>query len=319
MADCSKQFINFFENITLTDKEENTLRQNRDSLRKKIGSYFSDQGLKQPTFCGQGSFSMKTTIREDNNEYDIDDGVYLTHLPDNKNEWPKTEEIHKLIINSVDNHTNQEIKDKNKCVRVPYSDGHHVDLAIYGECNQKYYLSVKGDTQWEENSAKSFKDWFDSNKVKYGNDFVNIIKAIKKWSQKQDFKNEITGFIITILVGENFYKNERIDNTLYSTLTNIVSDLKNNKKILRPVMPYKNLTEKYDCNEFEKKFINRFEEFELEAKKALSATDISEATSIWISLFGTDFPKNDTDEEVKESFYQISNQPKPWSYFSEKN
>lgn len=313
MADCSNQFSKLLGNISLTDTEETTLRKNRDALRERIKSYFSSRNLNQPTFCGQGSFSMRTTIREPNNEYDIDDGLYLNHLPADKKDWPNTEDIHKLVVDSVDGHTDKKIEDKNKCVRVPYSDGHHVDLAIYGEYNQKHYLAVKGNTQWEENSAKAFKDWFDSKKSVLDDNYVKIIKIIKKWSQKQDFLDDITGFLITILVGNNFCSDSRIDKCLSFTLTNIVNDLKRSKQIVRPVSPNKNLTEKYSDDEFEKKFIKPFEYFKIQAEKAVSELNISRATEIWISLFGTDFPEDEDRSNNMNSTFEITTISKPWS------
>ena len=210
MADCSKQFKEFLNKIELSDSQIENLRTNREGLRSDIRKYFKENGLVQPDFCWQGSFSMGTIIKDPNNEYDFDDGVYLNHLPDSKEDWPTTERIHELIVNAVDGHTSKKIENKKKCIRVPYSDNHHVDLAIYGQYDNQYYLAVKGETQWEENNAKTFKEWFDSKKSIYGTDFVNVICTLKKWAKIQDYKN-ISGFYITILVGNNFVSNERFD------------------------------------------------------------------------------------------------------------
>ena len=210
MADCSKQFKEFLNKIELSDSQIENLRTNREGLRSDIRKYFKENGLVQPDFCWQGSFSMGTIIKDPNNEYDFDDGVYLNHLPDSKEDWPTTERIHELIVNAVDGHTSKKIENKKKCIRVPYSDNHHVDLAIYGQYDNQYYLAVKGETQWEENNAKTFKEWFDSKKSIYGTDFVNVICTLKKWAKIQDYKN-ISGFYITILVVNNFFSNERFD------------------------------------------------------------------------------------------------------------
>ena len=129
-------------------------------MRSKISNYFSENNLKQPDFCWQGSFSMGTTIKDPDANYDLDDGIYLNHLSDNKEDWPSAEDMHDLIVDSVKNHTSKNIQNKRKCVRVQYADNHHIDLAIYGKNDDKYYLAVKGDLQWEENSAKSFIDFF---------------------------------------------------------------------------------------------------------------------------------------------------------------
>ena len=281
MADCTKQFNDFIGNINLTDTQIETLRKNRDALRSKISNYFSENNLKQPDFCWQGSFSMGTTIKDPDANYDLDDGIYLNHLSDNKEDWPSAEDMHDLIVDSVKNHTSKNIQNKRKCVRVQYADNHHIDLAIYGKNDEKYYLAVKGDLQWEENSAKSFKEWFDDKRKLYGDDFIDIIKILKKWAKKQDYK-DITGFYITILAGNNFAPNTRIDLCLKNTIENILSDLKWNYKITRPVEPKINLTEeKYKTtDEFNEKFIVPFETILAVSEKAINETSLASATKL---------------------------------------
>jgi hypothetical protein len=285
-------------------------------LRNTIKKYFSDNDLKQSDFCWQGSFSMGTTIKDSDNEYNFDDGVYLNNLPEDKDEWPKTEEMHKLIFEAVKNQTSKGAKDKKKCVRVPYSDNHHVDWAIYGQAEDTYFLAVKGDTQWEENNAKLFKEWFDSKKKIYGADFVKAIRTVKKWAKVQDY-SQFSGFYITILIGNNFSANQRFDLCMKDTLENIVSDLSLNYKIVRPIKPMKNLTEeKYKTNaEFEANFIKPMQSFLEVAKSAVNTESLEEATKYWSGLFGTDFPIVESKENSRglDSSFSIITTPRPWS------
>ena len=77
MANIHELFTSFNDSITLSDAKTSSLRTSRDSLRKVIKQWFSDNNKQEPKFCWQGSFAMKTTVNPVNGgEYDIDDGVY---------------------------------------------------------------------------------------------------------------------------------------------------------------------------------------------------------------------------------------------------
>lgn len=62
MANCTDEFNQFLAKIDLSKTKIENLRCGRDALREKVGDYYSENGQKKPDFCGQGSFSMKTTI-----------------------------------------------------------------------------------------------------------------------------------------------------------------------------------------------------------------------------------------------------------------
>ena len=121
--------------------------------------------------------------------------------------------------------------------------------------------------------------------------------------------------LITILVGNNYAENNsiRIDSILADTLKAIVTDLDQNGKIVRPVKPRKNKTEKYSPDEFKKFFINRFDTFKTKANKAVNAASKKEAWDIWISLFGDDFPDCDEHpEQAQDRSYSIARETRPW-------
>ena len=315
MADCTKEFKTFLEKIELSNTKVENLRRGRDALREKIRNYYSENNKKQPNFCGQGSFTMKTTIVQSDEDYDLDDGVYLNNLPDDKKDWPATEDVHNEIVEVVAGHTDTPPVDKKACIRVQYKKDYHIDLAIYGTCDNKIYLARKGDEQWEENDPKLFTEWFYEKEKLYGENFRNIIKIIKKWAYFNGYQDEISGFLITILVGNNFTDDasERIDIIFANTLKAIVEDLNANKKVVRPVKPKKNKTEKYTADEFQKKFIDRFARFKTKANSAVNTSTKKEACDIWISLFGEDFPDSDEHpQQATERSFNIVKETRPW-------
>jgi hypothetical protein len=291
MADCNKDFSKFLDKIQLGKTKIEYLRTSRDALRDRIKTYYKDKNENIPEFLGQGSFKAHTCINQKDEDYDIDDGVYLKHLPEKKDDWPKTESVHDEIIEAVKNHTDQQLEDKTACVRVQFKKEYHVDLAIYGEFNGKVYLARKGTEQWEENNPKLFTEWILGKVKTHGEQLRSIIKYIKKWAYYNGWNNSISGFFITILVGNHFSQaSERDDLSLYNTLVNITDYLKNNRKIIRPVVPAKDMTESFSEADMDK-MISRFEEFRNKAKEAVTGTVKKDAQEKWQSLFGDDFPK----------------------------
>jgi hypothetical protein len=315
MADCNKEFSQFLDKIQLGKTKIEHLRTSRDALRDRIETYYKNKGENIPTFTGQGSFKAHTCINQSDEDYDIDDGVYLQHLPENKDDWPKTEIVHEEIKEAVKDHTDLPPKDKTTCVRVQFKKEYHVDLAIYAESDGKIYLARKGNEQWEENNPKLFTEWIWGKVKSSGEQLRNLIKYIKKWSYYNGWIDSISGFLITILVGNHFAQaGERDDLALYNTLVNIADYLSINRKILRPVEPSKNMTQSFSDEDMDK-MISQFEKFRDSAKKAVMGIEKKEAQETWRSLFGDDFPKYAADEQIDNSI-SISRsrirENKPW-------
>jgi hypothetical protein len=277
MANCNDEFTRFLENIQLAKSKIEHLRTSRDALRERIKTYYKEKKENIPNFLGQGSFKAHTCINQTDEDYDIDDGVYLQHLPEDKSDWPETETVHNEIKEAVKEHTDQPLEDKTACVRVQFKKEYHVDLAIYGEYEAKVYLARKGNEQWEENSPKLFTEWILDKVRLHGEQIRNVIKYIKKWAYYNGWIDSISGFFITILVGNHFTPaGDRDDLALYNTLANIAAYLRNNRKILRPVEPMKNMTASFSEAEMDK-MISHFEEFRDEAKKAVMGTKKKDA------------------------------------------
>ena len=313
MANCHDEFSQFLEKIQLGKTKIENLRTSRNALRERIKTYYKEIDENIPDFVGQGSFKAHTCINQKDEDYDIDDGVYLNHLPENKNDWPKTETLHDEIMKAVKGHTDQPPKDKTACVRVQYRKEYHVDLAIYGEFDEKIYLARKGNEQWEENNPKIFTEWVQGKVKSNGEQLRNLIKYVKKWAYYNGWIDSISGFFITILVGNHFSSAaERDDLALYNTLVNITDYLRINRKIIRPVVPMKNMTESFSDAEMDT-MISHFEKFRDKAQEAVMGVKKKEAQEAWRSLFGDDFPKYADDEQsIKSLSISRTRENKPW-------
>ena len=154
-----KEFKKFEENISVPSSKEDKLRTGRNSIRTKIKKEFKDKERLKPKFHMQGSFAMRTMIKEDESKYDIDDGVYIQGYEDKEQgEWPVPSTVHKWIYNAVENQTSIAPISKNTCIRVDYKDDYHIDLPIYILKEDKAYFGVGGGITWESNEEEEYEE-----------------------------------------------------------------------------------------------------------------------------------------------------------------
>lgn len=281
MIDLNPYLEQYNYDIKLDSKREDILRTSRNAIDDTIVKYFDNNDKKKPTFRGQGSFSMKTTInpKDTNDEYDIDYGVYLNSkdvIPEGKEnyktEWIKPETVHSWIYRAVENQTSQKPENKNKCVRVKYapsenSYSYHIDLPIYVEHDGKYFLAVKNGNEWIESNPRAIVDWFQDKVKEKGEDYRIIVRFLKSWSKLQSWNcKKPTGLVLTILVANEFSKqNEGIyDLSLLETVENVIKNLDIQLKtakyeLYNPVATSENLFEDYSeaaLTEFKEKLQN---------------------------------------------------------------
>lgn len=139
----TKTFCNFMQKRLA----KNT---SRNALRTDIKNWFSNKSKLQPKFCWQGSFAMKTVINTiGDNEYDLDDGVYIQGYDDVELEdWPVASTVHKWVKDAVSERTKKDPADKKTCIRVTYADGYHIDLPIYIVKDDTAFLAHLSGGAW---------------------------------------------------------------------------------------------------------------------------------------------------------------------------
>ncbi|MGL5642842.1 MAG: cyclic GMP-AMP synthase DncV-like nucleotidyltransferase [Paraclostridium sp.] len=315
MADLNKKFLKFNDKITLTKAKSDNLRTGRNALRDKVGDAFTEAGRNKPKFCGQGSFMMKTTTNPLNDgEYDIDDGVYLQGYDDvDEKDWPHPDTVHNWIKKAVENHTNKKTIDKNTCVRVDYSADYHIDLPAYIVKDDVAYLAhrTKG---WVQSDPKSFTGWFvskiqENDANNNGEQLRRIVKYLKAW---KDFKGiDFKGIAITILVGEHFYESKGSDEVaLLVTVTNIVEELEDDFKCVKPVIPGEDIFDGYRETR-KKSIIDGLNSLKKNLQEAVDEKNEKTACEILKKEFGDRFPKGEdtTEEENSNETYSRAKAP----------
>ena len=321
MANLNKSFLKFFDTIKLPPSKKKNLITSREANRNCIKNYFKDElKEKQPDFFQQGSFSFKTTVNPLDDEYDVDDGVYLRNLSDDflENDSTTPKEVHRWIVEAVDGKTKARVIDKNNCVRVVYANDYHIDLPIYCEQEGTIYLASKRRNEWIEDDPKGFNDWFYEQLNLNGEQQRRNVIYLKAWSDYNNY-TDITGIMITVLVSKlNDSVDDRDDSSLTNTARQIVNFLELNRNLIMPVKPYDDLFEKLDDRQIDN-LIESFKNLKTDGYKALELEDTGEAFKIWNSIFGDRFKNYEKDDDTKEGKLippvVIVNPPKPWQRF----
>lgn len=298
-------FENFHTLIRIDHTKKTSLLSNKTALRNKIKNHFISKGRSKPKFFIQGSMdnNVSTGINPMNEDYDIDDGVYLQGISTN-DITPET--AHKWIYNAVLGHT-QSTEDKTKCVRVNYANNEkHVDLPIYIEENRTSFLAIKGKG-WIENKPKEISEWFKSQKDDKGTDFRKAIRFLKAWKDKRENENSTLqlfgGFQLSILVSEYFpdsYDND-LEKLFYLTVKNINDNLYYHPPLKNPVDYWQDTLEYYSesrINTFKDEFQKLYDKVE----DAFSEKDIDKKYEKWGKIFGRRFSNLKKTEEKSASF-----------------
>lgn len=318
MANLHETFIDFDDMITLGSSRKSDLRTSRKAIRDKIENYFKENRPKHTVhFKGQGSFAMNTTILPLNNEYDVDDGVYIFGKLEDK---PEPATAHNWICDAVKGITDQETIDKNTCVRVKYAKQYHVDLPIYyktDNTSDQFYLDTNETPQlahkskgWIESDPYAFKLWFD--KQSEGRpQLKRLVRYIKAWTDKKQSDNQQlifpSGLVLTILVCNNYFQNDSDDYALLNTLKNIQAAIDNRTNVyasyacFRPTIDKnENLLEKYAAPSTKNNFLDALSAFITSGSQAIEMKSKKDACAKWQKHLGDRFPCKNIVEEPEQ-------------------
>jgi hypothetical protein len=313
MANCHESFLDYILELNLTGTQESKLQTSRDALIERIRSHFRKEELQMPDFQSQGSYALNTQNRPISEDFDLDHGVYLKHVPDDQN--LTVSDAFRLIEQAVEGHTSEPLPYKETCVRVQYkrngeTPSHHVDLAIYrlfSDGRREYAHRTKG---WQPSDQKGFIDHFNQKKTDQTRALVRLFKGWSDYQGKNGGEKLPSGFHHTVCVLEcNFVSPERHDKAMVETANNINQRLKayktkTGKPFNRPVIPGEDVFSTYVPGRLDY-FITKLDDLVREGKNALAEADPDKAKRIWQSLFGPRFKAPESKKETKPD--------RPWS------
>lgn len=335
MAVLNKEFNKFDREIKLTASRKESLKKSRNKLREKIKDWFKENQPDeiQPKSHAQGSSEMGTTINpiviydEENNpirEYDTDDGVYF--IKTNKEQTKRSiETLHNWVYEAVKDHTEKDPIKKTTCIRVEFSDGHHIDLPIYFKEDELIELAHKSQG-WIESDPKEFYEWFNKEK-KFKPRLEAIVRCLKAWKNYRENRNANlklpSGFELTILAADNYIDADNLDEAFRETVIAIDNELnkENGFKCIRPATPvgedvFEDYSETRKTN-----FLDTLNALKRDCIKASDENNYKVASEILReNQFGTRFPLGqDLDEksksnQLKKSLGAAIIKPKPYAY-----
>lgn len=320
MFDCADDVLAHHDDkVTLPQAERTDMRNRRDANRDRLKKGLKENGKPAPReFASQGSYAMKTMVRDLDRDYDIDDGAYFNKedLVGDRGGEMSALQSRQMVRDALDDgsfKTPPEVR--TNCVRVVYEAGYCVDVPVYRRIAVKdswgneSYLHELASSDWKRSDARAVTKWFEDENTKLSPDTDNgrqvrrIVRQIKKYSRsRESWKGQIlSGFGITKLVMECFRGNAaREDEALYDTMKAIRDRLNWNLVVQHPVLTGDTITKGTDdsrarflCEKLTDAISNLAPLFETDCTRA-------KALKRWDKVFATTF-FSERDEPKKEA------------------
>ena len=252
MFDCAKDVRAYHDqDVTLPKIEQDKMRDRRNSNRTRLRNGLAKADKQAPLeFVKQGSYAMKTMVRDPDNDYDIDDGVYFRkeNLVGERGAEMTSLQVRQMVRDAVDDGKFKRAPEvRSNCVRVFYDAGYHVDLPIYRRVvtstvfGDEIHYELAASSGWKRSDARDVSDWYEDERAKStdGRQLRRINRELKKYARSRyRWRGGIlSGFGISVLVTERFQQNDGEDRALYDTMVAIRDRLNWNLEVAHPVTP----------------------------------------------------------------------------------
>lgn len=248
MYDCSTEFNKFYrKEVVLPEIEQNKLREKRKLNVSRLKDGLEEYNEEKKTSYKvaedriQGSMAMHTVVQNDENDYDIDVGIVFES--DNLDGLGPLA-TRNMVGNALERKTKQfaeEPEIKTSCVRIKYSEGYHVDFALYRrfkeyESDDEYVYEHAG-SEWSQRDIKALELWFKDEIKDKGDILRKVIRLSKMFCKSRDsWKNMPSGLIQTVLCDENLDDEyDRLDEAFYYSMKSVVNRLYLKLEVEAPV------------------------------------------------------------------------------------
>lgn len=246
MFNCNNDVCAFHdEKVTLNNSQQSEMRNHRDANRERL-----KKGLKNNnkpvvnSHQAQGSYAMHTMVQDENNDYDIDDGVVFLKedLVGSQGSNKTAQDARKMVSSALDDGSFSEPPAVLKnCVRIMYQQGYHVDVPVYRQLEDDSLELASSD--WKGSSPSEVTAWYEKSVCDQSPDESNgrqlrrITKHIKAYKNSRlSWKPKMaSGFAISILVVECYVADGRDDISLYKTMKAIHNRLTFDLEVSHPV------------------------------------------------------------------------------------
>ena len=312
MYDLSSKFNTFYNSYVVLSQEEQTNLYNKKELniqRLKDGlkEYNEENKISYSIkkTCVQGSVAMSTVVQNEDDDYDIDVAIIFDKLELRDKGAQATRN---MVANALKRRTKQfntEPEVKTSCVRLNYTDGYHIDFAIYrreyDEWNDSWVYEHAG-VDWTERELYGLSEWFTTQNSNSGGTLRKIVRLSKMFCKSRKFwKNMPSGLLQTVLCEEKLEDSyERIDELFYYTMKAIVERLEINTCVTAPVDSGRDLTPRKSDIQRMINWKNRLKS-KLEDLEILFKDDCTEDDAIqaWYGFFNHDYWSEQSAEIAK--------------------
>lgn len=316
MFDCAKDVRAYHDqDVTLPKTEQDAMRDRRNSNRTRLRNGLSAAGKPAPLeFVSQGSYAMKTMVRDPDNDYDIDDGVYFAKedLVGDRGAEMTSLQARQMVREAVDDGKFTRAPEvRSNCVRVLYEKGYHVDLPVYRRVTtstawgDEYHYELAASSGWKRSDARDVSDWYEDERAASadGNQLRRVNRDLKNYARSRySWRGGIlSGFGISVMTTERFCADGREDRALYNTMVAIRDRLNWNLEIAHPVTPNDYITKGPD-DARARCFRDKLDEA-IEMLDPLFAADCTRerALKCWDKVFATTFFSERLEDEQRAS------------------
>jgi len=304
--DCHSEMTAFHgEEVTLSKPQQDDMRTRRNAGRTRLetGLTVAKHPLPKET-ASQGSYQMRTMTQDDENEYDIDDGVYFDQddLVDDNDHDLTPLAARERVCGALkwDGRLKYEAEVKRNCVRQEYPAGYHIDVPVYrivtDEDKETQSFELASGDKWVVSDARAVTRWFNNLVGELnagesdGSQMRRVTKLTKKFARRSDWKAKTTsGICITKLVVDHFqYVEDRDDKSVRDTWKAIKKALDTSTRVVHPVQTDTDLAAEGDAQ------IGFFRDCLASGLRDLEALDASDCTrakarQAWDDVFDTSF------------------------------
>ena len=291
MYDLSSEMNDFYENhVRVKQSVYDDLRDKKDTNISRLESGLDDYNEENETSYSilevkeQGSVAMATIVQNDEKDYDIDVGIIF----DEENIGKDTGALaaKNIVFDALEEKMgtfNDGPEYKTNCIRIKYSEGYHIDFAIYKKSGSDYWHA---GAEWSKRNPKAINDWFYDQLQRKGKNLRKVIRLSKMFCKSRTSWDMPAGLIQTVLCNECFINSERLDECFYNTMKRVASRLSYDKEVDNPTDSSQSLlTRKKDrdrLENFRKRLNDKLQNFSnLKSKK--------ETIAAWHKFFNHDF------------------------------
>ena len=253
MFDCAKDVRAYHDqDVTLPKTEQDAMRDRRNANRTRLRNGLAEAGKPAPLeFVKQGSYAMKTMVRDPDNDYDIDDGVYFRKedLVGDRGAEMTSLQARQMVRDAVDDgkfKTPPEVR--TNCVRVFYEKGYHVDLPVYRRVvtttvfGDEIHYELAASSGWKRSDARDVTDWYEDERAKSadGVQLRRITRELKKYARSRySWRGEILERLRHHRARDRALSRHdgREDRALYDTMVAIRDRLNWDLQVAHPVTP----------------------------------------------------------------------------------